>query len=377
MAHDNINHNLFQNEYGVWYFQAKAKGKKIKFTLNTKSVIKARELRNQHLTDIRLYGGILKPEQKPVEDTAGTQPFGEVAQRWARIKETKIAKSTMKNYRKAMNTHVLPAFGNKPIGSITRGDIEDFIADLKGVTGKTKVNIMTPFKGVMKEAWKDGLIPENPMARVDSIATKKAEIHPLSLEEISVFLDTVDPHFKPFFTVSFFTGARISELAALTWPRVDFNNKVLSIREALVYGETKVPKTQSSIRDIKINKFVVDALREQRKLTWGKSEYVFLNKAGRPLNAHTINGKVFKPTLEKAGLDTNRSCKDTRGTFITNALDLNEKMSFVQRQVGHTTTKMIINHYYNHIPSDDEGDKLEDAFEKSTRVVPKLRKTGF
>jgi len=34
----------------------------------------------------------------------------------------------------------------------------------------------------------------------------------------------------------------------------------------------------------------------------------------------------------------------TRASFITNALDENERMSFIQMQVGHMTTRMIVDH---------------------------------
>lgn len=33
-------------------------------------------------------------------------------------------------------------------------------------------------------------------------------------------------------------------------------------------------------------------------------------------------------------------------SYITNALDRNERMSFIQKQVGHTTTRMIVDHYF-------------------------------
>jgi integrase len=75
-----------------------------------------------------------------------------------------------------------------------------------------------------------------------------------------------------------------------------------------------------------------------------------------------INNGLFKPTLIKAGLKSGSSCKDTRSSYITNSLDNNERMGFVQKQVGHTTTKMIVEHYYNHIPAADDGNGLEKAF---------------
>jgi integrase len=44
-------------------------------------------------------------------------------------------------------------------------------------------------------------------------------------------------------------------------------------------------------------------------------------------------------------------------------------MSFVQKQVGHTTTRMIVDHYYRYVPAPDDGAKLEEAW-NSTRILP-------
>ena len=222
----------------------------------------------------------------------------------------------------------------------------------------------------MKFAKKHKIISYNPMDDVDGVRVSgKAEIHPLSLDEIKSFLGAVPIFYRPLFVFLFFTGARFGEAAALKWKRVDFATGVVKIRRTLVMGEIKEPKTKSSIRDIKLSSIVVETLREQRKHTMGKSEFVFLNQLGRNIHPHSINAHVFKPTLRKIGLSAKRSCKDTRASFITNSLDAKERMGFVQKQVGHTTTKMIVNHYYNYIPSKDDGQKLEEAW-NSTRNLP-------
>ena len=111
----------------------------------------------------------------------------------------------------------------------------------------------------------------------------------------------------------------------------------------------------------------------------GKSKFVFLNKHGKLINAQSLNNNVFKPTLRKAGLPENRSCKDTRGTYITNAIDRHETLGFVQKQVGHKSTRMIVKHYYNHIPKSEDGCKLDEAFRKAkkvTQILPNSKKAN-
>jgi integrase len=371
----NLNHHLYQYpSTGVWYFQKKAKGlkKPYKLSLETKSVVEARRKRDELLKQVQTYGRI--PKEEPIA-VSESMLFGEVAQRWSEIIKTRIEDTTFANYRKVMNKHVLPAFGNTPIADITSLDIETFISKLK-VGSKTKQNILTPFRMVMKFGKKHGIIRSNPFSDVDPIRkTKSRPTRALTLDEIRCFLEVLDEFWKPLFILLFFTGVRIGEAAGLKWKRVDLVNSVVQIRKTIVYVNGgyvyKKPKTESSIRDVKLPSFVVEALREQRKRTWkGDGEnFVFLNKEGRHLHRHTLNRTVITPALKKMRATTHISARDTRASYITNALDQNERMSFIQKQVGHTTTRMIVDHYYRHVPAPDDGNRLEDAW-NSTSILP-------
>jgi integrase len=68
-----------------------------------------------------------------------------------------------------------------------------------------------------------------------------------------------------------------------------------------------------------------------------------------------------QPVLQKG----NDAC---RTSYITNALDRNERMSFIQKQVGHTTTRMIVDHYYRHVPAPDDGNRLEVAWNSTPKT---------
>ena len=88
-------------------------------------------------------------------------------------------------------------------------------------------------------------------------------------------------------------------------------------------------------------------------------DFVFQNKQGHPIHRETINQSVINPTLKKLGISSPISIKDTRASYITNSLDNNERMSFIQKQVGHTTPRMIVDHYYRYVSAPDDGAKLE------------------
>ena len=93
----------------------------------------------------------------------------------------------------------------------------------------------------------------------------------------------------------------------------------------------------------------------------GKSEYVFLNQYGKPLDPDSTNYHVWKPALKKAGLE-HRSLYQTRHTFATLMLDAGEHPGWVQKMMGHETLQMIYEKYYSYIKNyqRDEGSAFMD-----------------
>jgi len=372
---DRLNHHLFPNKYGVWCFQYKIRnGRKYKFSLKTKNVGNARKLRDQYIDEIRQHGRILEPE--PEANT-----FGEVAQEWVDWKRTEIGEDirdyTFKDlYLYNINKYIMPVFHAMLINEIDFEIIDKFTGNLKREDGKpmagsTKHNIMIPFTGIIEFALIKRYIEKNPLDLVKPIKVKHKKPQPLSQDEIKRFLQHASPLYRDFFAFMFITGLRMGEAAALKWEDVKLVEGYITVNETYVRGNVYDPKTDSSKRRVKLNGITKEILVRQAKKTKAKGEHVFLNRDGRPLRANSINAHHFRPTLKKAGLSENRSCRDTRGTFITNALDANETMGFVQNQVGHSSIKPIVNHYYNRIPRDQDGEKLEEAL-KATRVLPNL-----
>ncbi len=251
--------------------------------------------------------------------------------------------STLADYKDAMNTYILPQFGNFPISKITFLDIESFMAKLT-CSAKRINNVLVPMRGVMHFALRAELIDKNPMDLVANLKTDKPDIYPLSMDEVNLFLDVVHPFYRNLFIVSFFTGMRFGEIAALKWDNVSFELNVIRVRETRVKGNEGRPKTKKSVRDIKMLPPVVDALNAQMQKRKDDVPYVFTNKGNQPLRPNSINHHIWKPGLKKAGLKP-RSLYQTRHTFATLMLDAGELPGWVQSMMGHESLKMILENY--------------------------------
>lgn len=363
MGNKNKNHHL-ELRGDTWYLVTMAQGKRIKKSLST-SVTTARRLRDQYLKEIALYGEIRSGRAVTAQtnDTEETL-FGEVAEKWVKIVEKKVKSSTLKDYRGAMNHYILPRFGNTPISQIGFLDIETFMAELT-CSAKRINNVLVPMRAVMKFAIRAQLIERNPMELVENLKVDKPTISPLSMDEVNRFLDVVDPYYRNFFTVAFFTGMRFGEMAGLKWKNVSFKNGVIKVKETRVRGEEGRPKTKGSVRDIKMLPPVRDALMDLKSKATLDSPYVFLSRKGTPLLPNSINYHTWKPALKKAGLEP-MSLYQTRHTFATLMLDAGELPGWVQKMMGHESLKMILEKYYSYIKNyqrDDGSAFMENVFE--------------
>jgi len=370
MVKNNNHHMALRGN--TWYFVTKVKGQRIRKALS-QSVTEARRIRDEHLRDIKLHGNI-----RPVNQPEGPGLlFGEMATEWIEIISKEIKISTLSDYRYSMNRYVLPVFGNVPIGEINYLDVRKFISKL--TCSKKRINnVLIPMRSVFKMAYLSEIIDKNPMDRVRNVKTDKPDIQPLSMEEVRLFLANVAPRFRNFFTVAFFTGMRFGEMAALKWEKVDFRLGVIKVRETRVMGEEGRPKTKKSTRDIKILPPVREALQDQRKQTFGKSPYVFLNQYGKNIDPMSMNFHVWKKGLKKAGLAP-RSLYQTRHTFATLMLDAGEHPGWVQKMMGHETMQMIYEKYYSYIKSydRDEGSAfMEKVFNGTGQEDPKQVANG-
>jgi integrase len=109
-------------------------------------------------------------------------------------------------------------------------------------------------------------------------------------------------------------------------------------------------KTEASKRYVEMLPMVQHALREQRAASQLRSSYIFPSRAGGPLNITNVRERVWKPALQRAGLRY-RTMYQTRHTFATLALQSNEQIGWVSKQLGHTSDEMVIRHYAKFIPN--------------------------
>lgn len=305
--------------------------------------------------------------------------FRDFAETWYAETEVSWRKSHQRTIRDILNRRLIPEFGEKVVGQITKADIMAFRSTLAKVPGRKSstlkaksINaIMTPLRQILNEA-ADRFEFNTPFRNIKPLKVQKGDIEPFTLEEVQKMLATVRADFRNYYTVRFFTGMRTGEIDGLKWKYVDFDRRMILVRESIVAGEQDYTKTDGSQREIHMSGLVFDALSAQVKISQQKSEYVFCNRSGEPFDHNNITKRVWYPLLRFLGLKERRPYQ-TRHTAATLWLASGENPLWIARQLGHTSTEMLFKVYGRFVPNLTRQDG--SAFERLLTAVLGSRQT--
>ena len=302
------------------------------------------------------------PNGKPLSVQAGggqgTPTLKEFAEQWYSESEITWRRSYRITQRGALDKYILPTFGDKPVSSISKTDVLAFRVNLTKLPGRgdkvtlsgRRINaVMKPLRQILNEA-ADRYEFNSGFRNIKPMRVKRSDVLPFSLEEVNQILNTARPDFKNYFTVRFFTGMRTGEVHGLKWKYIDFERRLILVRESIVLGEEDELKTDGSTRDIQMSQIVLDAFQAQYQVTGGKSDYVFCNQAGKPIDNKNFVNRVWSPLLRHLGL-THRKAYQMRHTAATLWLAAGEAPEWIARQLGHTSTEMLFRVYSRFIPN--------------------------
>ena len=309
--------------------------------------------------------------------------FAEFVDVWKRDYGSKeLAPSTYKRYCRMLETRLLPYFGHLYINKIKPTDIMKFYDLLekdtqlvrkkgnngsktkKPLSGKTILEHHRLLRAMLHKAVYWQLIVANPAERVQPPKARKPKRKSYDDEQTKILLENLellpseDAKYKVAIILTVFTGVRLGELMGLEWQDVDFKNGILSINRSSQYLAdmgvfTKVPKTESSIREIAIPEFIISLLEEyklwyeeQKSIygeLWTNSDRLFVQADGKPMHPSTIS-KWFVRYVAQIGLPV----INFHGLRHTNASLLvaqNIDIAIISARLGHAQISTTLNFY--------------------------------
>ena len=225
---------------------------------------------------------------------------------------------TSYNYRRDLEIHMLPVFGNKKIKDITTQSLTGFFTGLDKSSETTR-KLKTVMSSVFAYGVRQGYIKNNPccgaLYKKDNFQTKKIKY--LNKEQCQKLM-AITSKYSIFNTVVqflLFTGLRIGECLALQWSDIDFENDTVSICKTLSFANDvwflSAPKTKTSYRVIKLSNYTRELLLthkaqqdEQKSIVgaaWVHPDIVFTSAIGNYYDRSFTN-KQLKKILSENGL---------------------------------------------------------------------------
>ncbi|TPE46474.1 site-specific integrase [Maribrevibacterium harenarium] len=303
--------------------------------------------------ELKLY----QPEVWALE-TKQVPTFDEYIAQWLEHQKIGWRRSHIVNMENIIEKHYIPFFGQMRVDNITRNDLLQFrsvLAKAPGRNGRETISnarinkIMTPLRRIFEDA-ADEFEFTTPYIRIKPLKLPKTDAQPFTIKEVNKILDTIRPDYRDYFLVRFFTGMRTGEIDGLKWKYVDFDKRIIRIRETIVAGDEDITKTESSVRDIQMSSPVYEALIRQKRHTGNLSKFVFCTRTGEPLNHNNVTQRVWYPLLKRLGLEKRRPYQ-TRHTAATLWLASGESPEWIARQMGHSTTEMLFRVYSRYVPN--------------------------
>lgn len=311
--------------------------------------------------------------------------FRDFATQWFKEHEIEWRRSHIRSLRSTLDGRLIPHFGKKVVSSITKSEILEFRATLAKVKGRGDKEGLSPkrineiigtLSQIMDEA-ADRFEFTTPTTNIKRLRVRKVDVDPFSLQDVQSILATVRSDYRHYFTVRFFTGMRTGEVHGLKWRYIDFERRLILVRETFVLGEDEYTKTDGSQRDIQMSQPVFEALAKQYEVTGKLSDYVFCNLMGAPLDNKNFTDRVWYPLLRHLGLEERRPYQ-MRHTAATLWLAAGEAPEWIARQLGHTNTEMLFKVYSRYVPNltRQDGSAMERLLASRLATGQVLRMDG-
>ena len=276
-----------------------------------------------------------------------------------------LESGTLRNYRMHLN-HILPLIGKMKLSKLTRPAVESFKDKLLETRSRIMVvKVMVSLKSLLSDAQRRGLVAQNTAtgAKVtlagrheEKIAIPtKAEIRDLLSKTSELWPAT--SLWRPFVVTALLTGLRPSELRGLVWDCVDFEKKVIRVRQRADFqNKMGSPKSKAGNRDVPLAPMVLNTLRQWR-LACPKTErgLVFPNQHGGVIGIAEPH-RVWNRLLEAIGLPR-KSYRfyDLRHVAASLFIEQGWQPKKVQAIMGHSSITMTYD-LYGHLwetPEDD------------------------
>jgi integrase len=278
--------------------------------------------------------------------------FGTLIQHYREQELTEDSGKTFKTinvYEVYLERWITPRWSSYRLKDIKPVVVEEWLRSLPLANGsKAKIrNLMHAiFNHAIRWEWHD----RNPISMVRQSAKRRKVPTVLNIEQIKALLGYLQDPGKTAVLLDILTGLRVSELLALKWSDVDFENLVLHVTRSIADQRVGPCKTEASQKPVPLDPELAEALLMWRRksLYPCDDDWVFASPAssGRlPYWSFSIYRTYIKPALKEAQITSKVGWHTFRHSFATILKSHGEDVKTVQELMRHANSSVTLNLY--------------------------------
>lgn len=279
--------------------------------------------------------------------------FGDYAEQWLAGRD--LRPRTRVDYRRILDRHLRPAFGDTPVDLITPAAVRAWYATLPADRPTMRAHTYALARTILATAVDDELLPSNPCrVRGGGSARRARQVRPATLAELAVIVEHTPDRFRLMVALSSWCGLRFGEVTELRRRDVDVKAGTVTVTRAAsrVGGGYVVgpPKSDAGRRIVAIPPHLLPVVREHlvRHTGRGRDAMLFPTATGGHLAPSTVYG-WFYPAREAAGRPDLR-WHDLRHTGATLAAATGATLAELMARLGHSTPQAAM--IYQHAAAD-------------------------
>lgn len=298
-----VERNIYRRATGVYEVGFKDTAGKQRWRTVQGGITAARAMRDELLT---------KRNRGERVETNTRLRFVDAAAKWLAGPVRDLRPRTEECYRNALNRHLIPRFGTRRLDGITPDDLADLVRDLrkKGLSessGAIAIGVTNRlYRYAARRLGWSGVNPVSLM--LSSERPKPSQSKRRRIFEGAELEQTVAAAAEPWrtlFTLTALTGARVSELLAITWADVRLNDpddaEVQFAWQVDRKGERRPTKTDGSARTVPIPpELALILVRHKLASRFTKpNDFVFCTRTGGPLRQRNV-GRALRSAQRDA-----------------------------------------------------------------------------
>lgn len=281
------------------------------------------------------------------------------------LRTSNLRRSTILQNEHYYKNYIKPVWGTTKLSAIRQTDVLQWLADLrtqprhsgtKPLAPGTVSKIYGVFRKIYLAAVDAEVLPRSQLPRRPNVqATKQKEVRYLTMDEVMILANKIDPRYEALVWVACFCGLRPGELAALRLDDLDFQRQTLRVDEIeldlaghLEYGDVKTARSNRTIVMPGSVSRVLQAHVDKYLPHGQPRDLVFPGPEGGALRVRgNWRNRFFNPAVKAAGVApfTPHDMRHTAASLmIANGTDLLRLAEIL----GHTDTRMI-ERVYGHL----------------------------